>query len=350
MRKFLTLISACAVLATSATMAGASTEKLTAADVAPYLHRQRMVDAGGHTLNVYCTGHGSPAVILDAGEGDTMSTWRKIQPRIARFTRVCSFDRAGMGFSQGGPLPRDANAMTGDLHAMLSRSGVPAPYVLVGHSSGGMYSLLYADRYREQVAGMVLVDPSFPDQTQALEAASPTMKHFDASAPDAYHLCYEAALHHAFGDGSDTYAICGFPAHAAAAARAQCIANGPAFCAMQTVQIAQLRQPYFWLDLGSEDQCDDRSDSEEILKAQRSYGSMPLIVLTAANDDGEPSPIPPAEMRAIQRVWTAGHDRLARLSSVGVDFTIHRTGHYIQVQQPAEVVSAIAEVVSQVRR
>ncbi len=322
---------------------------LTHADVAPYVHPQRMVDVGGHSLNLYCTGQGSPAVILDAGEGEDMYTWRKVQPEIAKLTRVCSFDRAGMGFSDGGPLPRDVNAMVADLHALLRNAGIQPPYVLTGHSIAGLYSLLYADRYPRDVAGMVLVDPSYPNQTKALDAASPTMKRMDSHAPNVYHLCYEAALHGDLTVGSQATAICGFPPHFAELESAQCAQSGVAACELLRVQIAQLRRPAFWLDLGSEDAASTAVDSAQDVAAQRNYGALPLIVLTAANDTNAPLPIPPAEMAAVERVWTAGHVRLAALSSVGVNFVVHHSEHYIQLDQPKAVVSAVAEVLSQVR-
>jgi len=279
-----------------------------------------------------------------------MFTWRKVQPAIAKFTRVCSFDRAGMGFSDGGPLPRDANAMVTDLHAVLQRAHIAPPYVLVGHSIGGLYALLYADRYLQQVAGMVLVDPSFPNQTQALHAVSPTMKHMEASGGSAYTFCYKAALHGQLNvnRGSKAYAMCGFPPNAAAGLQSQCAKNGAAWCEMAHLDAARLVRPAFWSALGSEDKASYDTDSAEDLKEQRSYGAMPLTVLTAANDIGG-SPLPPAEMRAVERVWTAGHDRLARLSSAGVHSVISHSEHFIQLDRPAVVTAAVAKVVSQAK-
>jgi len=319
-------------------------------EVTPYLHPQRLVDVGGHKINLYCTGHGSPSVILDAGEGETMFTWRKVQPAIAKFTRVCSFDRASMGFSEGGPLPRDANAMVTDMHALLQRAHIAPPYVLVGHSIAGLYALLYADRFLQQVAGMVLVDPSFPNQTQALHAASPSMKRMEAEGASAYTLCYEAALRGRLNvnRGAKEYALCGFPPNAAADLKAECAKYGPQLCEMAHLNFARVLRPAFWLALGSEDKESDATDSAEDLKEQRSYGAMPFTVLTAANDMGD-SPLPPAEMRAVDRVWTAGHDRLARLSSVGVNFVIPHSEHFIQLDRPAVVTAAVAEVVSQAK-
>jgi pimeloyl-ACP methyl ester carboxylesterase len=152
MRRLLNLLVVATAFAVCPGIAAAAV--LTRGEVAPYLHPQQLVDAGGHEINLYCTGHGSPSVILDAGEGETMFTWRKVQPAIAKFARVCSFDRAGMGFSTSGPLPRDARAMVTDLHTVLQRAHVAPPYVLVGHSIGGLYALLYADRHLQDVSGI----------------------------------------------------------------------------------------------------------------------------------------------------------------------------------------------------
>lgn len=348
MRRLLNILFAVAAVTICTGITAAAV--ITQGDVAPYLHPQSLVDVGGHKLNIYCTGHGSPSVILDAGEGGTAYDWRKVQPAIAKFTRVCSYDRAGMGFSGGGPLPRDANAMVDDLHVLLQRAHVAPPYVLVGHSIAGLYAPLYADRYPQEVAGMVLVDPSFPNQTQALDAVSPFMKHNDAQGGDAYNVCYEAAMHGELGltRGSAKYALCGFPPHVDTDVRAQCAKNGASWCELEHVQIAQIVRPAFWSALGSEDAASNATDSAEDLKAQRRYGAMPLIVLTAANDIG-PSPMPTAEMRAVDRVWTAGHDRLAHLSSVGVNFVVPHSEHYIQLDRPGVVTGAVLEVVRQAR-
>jgi len=349
MRRLLNILFAAAGFTICTGIAAAAV--LTQDEVAPYLHPQRMVDVGGHKLNIYCTGRGSPTVILDAGQADTMYTWRKVQPAIAKFTRVCSYDRAGMGFSGGGPLPRDAIAMVTDSHALLQRAQVSAPYVLVGHSIASLYALLYADRYPKEVVGMVLVDPSFPNQTQALHAVSLTMKRMEAGAGGADTFCYQAALHGklSVNRGSKAYALCGFPPHVAADLRAQCAKIGTPWCEMQHLQLAQYVRPTFWAAYRSEDEASYAADSAEDLKQQRSYGAMPLIVLTAANDIGD-SPLPPTEMRAVDRVWTAGHDRLAHLSSVGVNFVIPHSEHDIQLNRPAVVTGAVAEVVSQAKR
>jgi len=124
----------------------------------------RLVNVDGGRMHIDCTGEGIPAVILDSGLGDSFLSWRKVQPQIATFTRVCSYDRAGLGYSDSSPLPRTSDVIAKELHALLQAAGVAPPYVLVGHSMGGFDVRLYASLYRNEVAGMVLVDASHPDQ------------------------------------------------------------------------------------------------------------------------------------------------------------------------------------------
>jgi pimeloyl-ACP methyl ester carboxylesterase len=122
----------------------------------------RLIDVGGHRLNIRCVGSGSPTVVLEPGLGESASAIaRRIAPEVARTTRVCVYDRAGHGRSDVAP---DADAAR-DLHVLLERAHVPAPYVMAGHSLGGMFVLSYADRYPSQVAGAVLLDSMHPRQS-----------------------------------------------------------------------------------------------------------------------------------------------------------------------------------------
>jgi pimeloyl-ACP methyl ester carboxylesterase len=124
-----------------------------------------MVDVGGYGLHINCTGQGSPTVVLDAGSGLFSAQWVRVQRQVSDTTHVCAYDRAGMGWSEMGPDPRDAQQITSELHTLLSKAGIEGPYVLVGHSFGGMYMQTYAARYPEEVAGVALVDSSTdPDQ------------------------------------------------------------------------------------------------------------------------------------------------------------------------------------------
>jgi pimeloyl-ACP methyl ester carboxylesterase len=124
-----------------------------------------MVDVGGHSLHINCVGQGSPTVLLDGGSGEWSAQWVRVQQEVSDTTRVCAYDRAGMGWSEMGPEPRDAGQIPSELHTLLSKAGIEGPYVLVGHSFGGMYMQMYAARYPDEVAGVALVDsPTEPDQ------------------------------------------------------------------------------------------------------------------------------------------------------------------------------------------
>ncbi|MDA2913335.1 alpha/beta hydrolase, partial [Acidobacteriia bacterium AH_259_A11_L15] len=129
----------------------------------------KLVDVGGHRLHIHCVGEGRPTVVLETGALGMSALWGWVQPQVAVHTRVCSYDRAGLGWSEPGPEPRNAVRITGELRTLLINAGETPPYVFVGHSFGGLLVRVYADRYPEDVAGLVLVDSSHPDQGARLE-------------------------------------------------------------------------------------------------------------------------------------------------------------------------------------
>jgi pimeloyl-ACP methyl ester carboxylesterase len=130
-------------------------------------------EVDGSFLYLLCAGHGSPTVVLEAGLGGDHRVWSLVQPEVARTTRVCSYDRSGLWFSQLAPKRRLAREKAKDLHALLAAAGVTGPYVLVGHSYGGMLVRVYAAAYAKDVAGLVLLDSSHPDQSSRFLAALP---------------------------------------------------------------------------------------------------------------------------------------------------------------------------------
>ncbi|MDP9482837.1 MAG: alpha/beta hydrolase [Chloroflexota bacterium] len=140
-----------------------------------------LIDIGGHRLYIDCAGSGAPVVVLQAGLGESSAYWGRIAPTVASSTTVCRYDRAGHGRSDESATPQDGVALATDLHALLERAGVEGPYVLVGHSSGGPYVRVFAERYPDEVAGMVLLDaqpadaftalPDYPGTYQSLRMA-----------------------------------------------------------------------------------------------------------------------------------------------------------------------------------
>ena len=139
-------------------LAGAAMTVLAATAAQP-ARQGRLIDISGRNLYLECTGSGSPAVVLQAGAGGSSTAWDRVRADVAAKTTVCAYDRAGRGRSDAAPTLQDGVAIAADLHDLLAKAGVPGPYVLVGHSSGGPYLRVYAGTYPADVAGMVLVDP-----------------------------------------------------------------------------------------------------------------------------------------------------------------------------------------------
>ena len=135
----------------------------------------QLVDVGGYKLHINCMGEGSPTVILEAGWADYSATWAYVQPEVAKTTRVCSYDRAGYGWSDPSPHPRTANWRVEELHMLLVNANVQGPYVLVGHSLGGMPMRVYAHTYPDEGVGMVLVDSMHEEQYDRLPGAKSTI-------------------------------------------------------------------------------------------------------------------------------------------------------------------------------
>jgi pimeloyl-ACP methyl ester carboxylesterase len=144
---------------------GASYEAInTRRDRETYRPPGKLVDIGGYRLHLYCTGEGGPTVVLEFGLDGSYVDWYRVQPQVAQFTRVCSYDRAGYGWSDPSPRTRVPSAMSEELHTLLRNAGERPPYILVGHSLGSFDALMYAHRYPAEVAGVVLVDGAHPDE------------------------------------------------------------------------------------------------------------------------------------------------------------------------------------------
>src|SRR5882757_6464339 len=128
-----------------------------------YAQPGKLVAVNGFRLNLYCMGSGSPTVVFDSGWEDWAPAWSKVQPEIAKWTRACSYDRAGAGFSDPGPMPRTSVRIADELHTALHNAGIAGPYVLVGHAFGGDCVRTFAERYLPEVAGLVMVEADAQD-------------------------------------------------------------------------------------------------------------------------------------------------------------------------------------------
>lgn len=303
-------------------------------DPAPYVHPQRLVDIGGRRLNVYCTGRGSPTVVLEAGGGDDMLDWRYVQPLLAKQVRVCSYDRAGFGFSDPGPLPRDGSAIVGDLHALLARAGITGPFVLVGYSSGELYSRLYADRYLSDLAGLVFVEPAAEgDQEVKGHAASPQVAAESAREAAIAKACAAASAHHPLQPNDALYGVC-IPG-----------VDQQLPDALNALIVQQSRRPGWWNGYVSENVEAAPATLGEVRSEQRSYGNLPLVVVTAKSAFAQ-GYLPPGEQQSVQKILDDGRTALfgysARSSRVVTDRCSHGD---IVTRCAADVAAAITNVI-----
>ena len=316
------------------------------ADAGPDLSLDRYARAqhlvvleGGRRMNLLCEGRGAPTVILEAGAGGSTLEWHQVQPALAKVTRVCAYDRAGMGFSDAGPLPRTAGAVVADLEALLRSAHIPPPYVMVAHSLGSYYVRLYADRHLDQVAGMVLVDPSVEYQDRRFAAVAPQFGAVLQQDRESALECLRLARQGRLTADMPVFKKCTYG-----------YTRDPAFSdALFEVQIKRrLSVPFRETLLSETDQME--AGSRELLAARRSYGAMPLIILTQSPESHDAYPeLTEAQVEAMNRLWMQMHDELATLSTRGTNKLVEHTGHYIQKDRPAVVVEAVQQTVEDAR-
>jgi pimeloyl-ACP methyl ester carboxylesterase len=331
------------------------------AEMAPYLTPQRVVRVGnGHTINLVCLGHGSPTVILAAGLGGWSLSWVRVQPALAKRTRVCAWDRAGYGFSSPSPQPQDIVHTTQDLERALKGAAIAGPYVMVGHSLGGFESLRFADLHRRSIVGMVLVDPDIPDRAAVDERLAPQFatlsRALEAQDIKQRRDCAAQLKAGKLKSGTAPFARCTVPHLPAVFSHLQAvIARLNADPARLLTQLSTQKQHY--------------TDAREVINAQRRYGDMPLIVLTAGRDEqalmsslsrlppGTPGASTPEELaqlheqivRFLRDGWGAGHDAYAALSTRGRNQLVPDSTHGIPDEKPEVVLSAVNTVLDEVR-
>jgi pimeloyl-ACP methyl ester carboxylesterase len=280
----------------------------------------------GRRMHMVCAGEGAPAVVLDYGAGGTMKKdWGGIAQAISdkAQTRVCLYDRAARGLSDPGPLPRDAAAVVRDLDEMLTAANVPPPYVLIGHSMGSYHVRLFANTHFNKTAGMVLVDPSGDGQFARLSVVIPKLgQMLDASAREQADLNCITRLREKPVAQDDPFSK-------------QCGGNDP-----DAIEATD-----------SEVQSMPGASTEQLTGSRRSYGDMPLIVLTRGDyDQGMPPDFTAQDKAAMRSVWEAMHAEMAALSAKGEHRFVADAGHYIQRDQPQAVIDAASEVVAEARK
>ncbi len=288
----------------------------------------------GRRLYLHCTGHGSPTVLFESGYRGSSGAWADIQSAVARTTRACAYDRAGYGRSDPGPSPRDGTAVARDLDAGLRAARIAGPYVMVGHSAGGLYVRLFSDMRPRDVAGMVLVDTSVEHQDRRFAAAFGPGAGSTGPLRTRAQSCYEASQSGLLPSTAPELAPC--TPHTTPER------TDPAW--KQTV--SEDSQPSYWLTALSELDTLWTSTSDEIDHGRTSYGSTPLIVLTA---DGTYADDPPAVRDAAEALWRRLHQEVAARSSRGQERLVAGSSHNMMRDQPGAVIGAIKDVVADAR-
>jgi pimeloyl-ACP methyl ester carboxylesterase len=294
-------------------------------------------------LNLLIAGEGAPTVIFAAGLIGTTLHWARVQRAVALNTRTVAFDKAGIGFSDPGPLPRTASAVVEDLRAALKVAGIAPPYVLVGHSAGGPQMRLFAFRCPQEVVAMVMVDSASEHQYRRMDDATGVREGetLRRELRRTYSRLARLAGAGALAPGTPDYD------------RAVGPPSPTLTPAVQAAHVAQRTSPGFWRALRSEAAAADSAGSDEVADARRSLGDtplgdMPLIVLTA----GRISPRPGETVATTEtryEVWRTMHDEIAALSTRGERRTVEGAGHGIQMDKPEVVIAAIEEVLALAR-
>jgi pimeloyl-ACP methyl ester carboxylesterase len=276
-----------------------------------------LIDVGGHSLHLRCSGSGSPTVILEPGAGEMSAGLAWIEPAVADDTTVCVYDRAGRGWSEAADAPQDAAEIATDLHTLLERGDVPGPYLLAGHSFGGLYVLTFAALYPDEVAGMVLVDSTAPASTPTPAPTTPgDSGTYDLAAHVSALLSSTARLGVGRLLGQSDYGS--LPPQSRDEARAS----------VATVSHVQSTIDEYLMANASAKQAAALTD----------LAGQPLVVLTAG--------------RGTRAGWMADQDHLATLSTNSAHRVIEGATHAALLhdeQYAAQTTEAILDVISSVR-
>ncbi|MEQ1899493.1 MAG: alpha/beta hydrolase [Devosia sp.] len=284
-------------------------------DATAYPPAGELIDIGGYRLHLDCRGEGSPTIVMDAGLGGSSLDWSLAQPQLAGVTRVCSYDRAGMGWSDPGPSPRSPARIAEELHTLLRNGGVTGPYVLVGHSLGGKNIRMFAQAYPSEVAGMVLVD-SRSEQVDGQLSATEIDGFKGALRGQA--MLYGVARRFGIARLLGAALLSEEPLISPALAQEMTLFQ------TTTNAIAATYAEGLWRS----------ADDSEL--AASSLGAMPVAVIGAKQS-----------MEGIAG-WPAAQRALAALSSKG-SLVVADTGHAVQLEEPNIVIDAVRSVLADAR-
>jgi pimeloyl-ACP methyl ester carboxylesterase len=288
---------------------------------AVYPPQGKLYTVDGYKMHLFCTGEGSPTIVLDAGLGNDSLIWANVQPTLSKTTRVCSYDRAGFGWSDLQPRPRDAHRITDQLHALLTQAGIKGPMVLMGHSIAGLYIRDYAARYPQNVSGLLFVDGSTPLQ----EDRFPGRTKF---------VLFEAKLELL---QTKWLYVLGIPR-----ITGDCnIGEGFEISAAKMLSADQCRATLYTA-LEREDEDFHQSGEETIHTGP--FGDLPILIFS---QDNRPSGSEPRS--TVDEIWDQMQEELKSLSSRSRRIIAKGSGHYIQVERSDLLNTEVTNFIRQLR-
>ena len=301
----------------------------------------QLFDLGGYKLHLNCTGHGKPTVVLSAGAGDFSTDWALVQPKVASFARVCSYDRSGAAWSGLGPKPRTMYQEAFDLQRLLTAAGEQGPYVMVGHSLGGMVVRIFGEEHPKDVVGMVLVD-AYSEDAQLNMAGKLQRMRLLAKGRPVPAVRERAASADQLSD-VEIQKINDFIHQMGAPKIEAPFDKLPVDAQQDRLWALSLPQNF------AEDDDYMAEISAEMYKQDQlqkyPLGAIPLIVLTRSQYD---YPGPADDAATLIREHKEQQAKMAQLSSNGIQVVVPNSGHHIQLDAPEQVVAAIKQVAAHI--
>jgi pimeloyl-ACP methyl ester carboxylesterase len=329
------------VVVLAALLAPGTTARAQSTSVAVSAPPGRLIDLGGYRLHLYCTGQGTPTVVLSAGAGDFATDWALVQPEVAKHTRVCSYDRSGEAWSERGPAPRSIDQEVYDLHRLLAAAGERAPYLLAGQSLGGMVARLFAQRYRTETIGLVLVDAFSEDTRLSMNGRLVRMR--ELSRQRDIPLPRDSVRPSDRLSAEDEAKAREFMTKVIGTPKIE-----PPFDRLppdaQRARLWALAQPGHYA--GGDDYLAEITARvhDETSRTPHPLGDLPLVVLDRTRDE-----YPPEQMAMLAKEHREQQQALAKLSTAGTVRRVEGAGHHIQLDQPGAVVEALLSLVSSAR-
>ena len=283
-------------------------------------------DVDGYKMHLLCTGEGSPTLVLDAGLGNDSLIWANVQPELSKVTRVCSYDRAGFGWSEPRPDPRDAGRIAHELHRLLNEAGVTGSVVLMGHSISGLYIRAYAASYPRSVSGLVFVDSSTPLQEDRFPAEVAQVFKNESMEFQKLEWLYILGIPRVMG---------------------QCRPEEGFKESVRKMIAEDQCRPSLFAAIAQEDKSFRQSGNETIHTGP--FGDLPILIFSEDPEHSPPSDIPPQAAQSVSKVWNEMQEELKDLSTRSRRIIAKGSGHYVQIDRAELLIEKVTNLIKDIR-